>query len=530
MAEYSAGIKDAARRQENRVIYGAADQKDVDSPAYECPSYLRQRDDVDLMVAVAGGTKTMRLEKETFLPKHPMEQEIRYDKRLGIAVAFNALGRTIRGLTGMIFRRSPVLSDDMDTAIAEATDNIDQRGHDLAVFWRHVAESALRDGHTWVHIEAPKSGEARTKAEAKRKNVRPYWVHVNKAQAINWRVSLRDGQPMLTLFVYHEGGTEPDGLFGQRTLRRIRVLREISPGTVRGELWQFDDGDDGKRWVKIEDYPIAASRVPVVFVPAEPSTSFETDPPLRDLAYEQVEHYRVRSERQMSMTFSSIAVPYLFGEGVVDHDGNVQVRWGPDNMLGLNDPDAKAGFMEADGNGLTATKEELNEIEARMAALGLQMLVRRGGPGVSDNSRTTATSDIMRKSESDASLVLFANALEAAANEALEVMASYSSAAPKPGTITINRDFHAQLIDPALLKHLLEMVASDQLSLETLWSLLIEGEVLPEDFEPTEERDRIAAEVADRLAETERMMDREPTQRFVIERDENGSMIGARTG
>lgn len=497
---YSAGIIRAKEKTENTVVFRDADDQDGNAPDYICQSYRDQIEDVKLVRAVYGGTKTMREKGEKFLPKHPMEQQQRYNARLGQAIAYNALSKTVAGLVGMVFRRDPVYKG-LPPALEEHAQNIDMRGSALPIFLRRVGEAAVLDGHTWLHIESPMVDPAavRNRAEERALGVRPYWVHITKERAHNWRYEMRNGAPVLTLFAYREGGTEPDGEFGERQVERIRVLREIAVGVIQGELWEWvEERETGKkRWERIQVYPVGTSVVPVVAVYAERAEMFESDPPLRDLAYEQIEHYRVRSDRQKSLTFSSIAVPYLFGERVFDAEGNAKVSWGPDGMLLLQDPTAKTGMIESSGAGLDATKEELQEIEARMASLGLQMLMRKPGtqPG-------TATEKLLNKAEDDAALVVFAKLLEDAANNALVLHGEYMGVT-EPGEIKVNRDFHDQLMDPALLRELNAMVATGTLSVETMWDLLIEGELLTEGFDPELERARLASGLDTRLARME---------------------------
>ena len=92
---------------------------------------------------------------------------------------------------------------------------------------------------------------------------------------------------------------------------------------------------------------------------------------------------------------------------MLDETGNPSVAWGPDGMMLSNDPEAHAGVIESEGHGLEATKAELADIAARMAALGLQMLVRTGSPQPGAND-VSATADIMKRAEGDAALVRYA--------------------------------------------------------------------------------------------------------------------------
>ncbi len=510
---YSVGLIHAIEKTEQSTLHTSHhDTRDHDSPAYQCDAYRQMIGDVEMMVDVEGGTKTMRAAGEQYLPKHPLEKTKAYNARLAIAVGGGYLKRTIGGLVGMIFRREPVVDDELDNETKDHLGDIDRRGRSIALFGRGVAARTMRDGHSWIHVEAPRRDETvTTRAEEKDAGVRPYWIAVGKADAINWRYAVRNGRPVLTLFAYRTEGVEEAGAFGERRIEQIRVLREVRGSLddgvtvtqIQGELWELreKEGDREKpEWVLVDGPYVIENQteIPVVFVPAKPADrldgEFMSEPPLRDVAYEQIEHYRVRSDRQKSMTFSSIAVPWAAAKGINDEDDQSSMAWGPGGMLLLNDPEAKAGVLESHGYGLEATKEELREIEGRIAALGLQQLVSQPSPNPG-----TATQRILDKSEDDASLVLFAQALEAALNEARVFHDRYRSA-ESDGKITLNRDFHEQLMDPRLVDVLSTMVSEGKLSQETLWARLKEGEVLGDTFDAEEEWARISEEADRRMA------------------------------
>lgn len=510
-ADYSPTLIRAAEETLRRTVYREADpnKQDPSSPDYQSASYREQIGDVTLMREVYGGTKSMRAQKKKYLPQHPMEVDGKYADRLNIAIAYNALRKTVEGLTGMIFRRDPQLSPDMPAPVQKAMEDVDLRGNKLAVFLRKVADNALLDGHTWIHVEAPRTDGLRNQAEAEAAGVRPYWINVKKSAAINWRYAMRSGKAVLTLFVYCEASVLATGEFGEEERQRIRVLREgaVNPengvfGDVLGELWELQkvqqaNGQTIEKWVRIEQYTVGVTTLPVVCVYADQDGPFESRPPLQDLAYEQIEHYRVRSERQKNLTFASIAVPYVFGENVTDDEGEPRIKWGADGMLLLNDPNATAGMLESAGNGLAAGLEELNTIRENMASLGLRMLMRTPTAA----KPATATSDLLNKSESNASLATFAVALEDATNQCLIMHGEYEGEA-NPGTVEINRDFHEQLVDPAFITAIGNEVAQGHLSLDTMWAMLVAGELLPEDFDPETERTLIEKDGAAGLVTT----------------------------
>lgn len=496
--EYSATLVRAKEKTENTtIVRGSVDRQDADSPAYECSSWRAQMPDVRQARMVYGGTKAMRGAKENVLPMHPMEQKKQYEERIGIAVAYNAMRETVEGLVGMVFRKAPVYSEDMPEILAgDETQtghlsDIDQQGNALPIFARTVAENAMIDGHTWLHIESPPP-DPNVKSRAEER-ARPYWINVLKSQAHNYAYDMRDGRPVLTLFAYKETARESVGRFGEREVERIRVMREVGPKVVRGELWELRKAENEKEeWVQVEEYPIGAPTIPVVCIYANKTGTFESAPPLLDLTYEQIEHFRVRSERQKALTFAAVAVPWLFSDRV--EDGNVPVKWGHGGMMLLNDKDAKTGVLESAGNGLTALKEELDGIMDKMSRPGLRMM--RKVEGV---QAQTATSEILQKAQGDASLVLFAALVEDGLNQALGIHAAYRSDIDVPGSIEINRDFHEKLLSPEHLRVLLEAADRGKLSTRTWLTALKDGEVLGDWFSVADEEEELEGQGASEI-------------------------------
>ena len=59
---------------------------------------------------------------------------------------------------------------------------------------------------------------------------------------------------------------------------------------------------------------------------------------------------------------------------------------------------------------------------------------------------------------------------------------------PDGGSVSVNTDFHEQAMDPQTLQALSAMVSEGKLPLETLWAMMIQGEILDETFDPEKAR------------------------------------------
>lgn len=482
--DYSASIRMAQQRQEAREVTEGGDGAKA-GPDYAKASYLDQQARRDFVRTVYGGTRTMRKSRE-ILPPNPAESQQAdakgetYKRRVARSTAFNALARTGDALTGIIFRKDPTFGDDVPPELLADAEDIDRQGNALPVFAKDVALDALIDGHCFIHVETPnmqaleRDGVVRNRRDANRVGARPYWLKITADRVINWRYEMRNGAPYTTLLVYTEAATEDEGEYGEQDVTRYRVLR---PGSF--EVWRHGE----QAWIKEEEGTVALDYVPVVPVYAKRTGIFESAPPLEDLAYEQTDHFQVRSDYRTAMAFSAISVLAVIGADPKN------VKWGANFMLTLSDPGADAKMLESAGNGLAHMRQELKDTEERMAALGLEMLVRK------DGGQRTAREVGIKNAESTSALATFAVGIEDALNQALQIHADFRNK-ESGGTVTVNRDFDAHTIDPQTFRELREAAATGQISLFTLWERMVQGELLPDTFDAEEELQRLAEQSA----------------------------------
>lgn len=464
----SSRLKDAIIKTESARYYdfgGAAN--DPDSPDFMCASYTAQMPDVSFVRDVYGGTKTMRAAARDYLPQGPTEQDDEYDARLNRATLFPAMQRTVHGLAGMIFRKDPVFEDGVSEALWDHAQNIDLAGRSLASFARDSALDALVDGHSWILVEYPRvSGEnaPASRAEERIRGLRPYWVSIPKTDAINWRYEIMDGRPVLTMFVYRAARTVADGAFGTSYVDTIRVL---TPGAFAE--YEFVSDKNKGQWMLVDEGQTSLGYIPVVPVYANRTGAFESVPPLMDLAYENVDHYQVRSDHRFALKFAGSPMPVISGASLSG------IEWGANRALFLEDSGASATLLEASGNSLAASAQELRDIEGRMAALGLQMLVRES------RAAETAQAKAIDKADSDSMLAVMAGQIEDALNEALAIHADYIG--EEQMYLSVNKDYRNQEIEPAMLLALLAQVEAGRLPLTEMWAIMQRGEILTDQFD-----------------------------------------------
>ena len=484
-ADYTPGLRRAALEQDARIQVGpgtsASDRAD-----YHGSIWRDQIDDLKVVRDLYAGTRAMIAEGEKYLPAHPKEDPDDYRRRLARAKLFNAMARTVGGFTGMVFRKSPNLQDDVPPEIVEHAQNIDLRGQALEVFARGVFEETLLAGHVFIHIDAPRAADPSevngSLAQIAALGRRPFWRIVRKDSVINAQWDYVGGRPVLTRVVIHEQDTEADGTYGEREVDRFR---ELLPGG--GLLWERD----GDGLTLVDEWTSSVDEIPLVPVYANPSNPdfLQSVPPLMDLAWENIEHYQVRSDHRHALGFASIPLPVFIGQARRD------VEWGANRAIFLPDPQAKAMLLESSGASIAESRQELKDIELRMTALGLQHLVQ--GRGV----QKTAEEDRNQRTEVWSSLAAMARGLRDGLENALQLHAKYLGL-PDGGRLQVNKDFDALSISPQMAAQLLAMQERGVITRETLWDVLIRGEVLPETFDPEQEGAQLDASAMDEITRT----------------------------
>lgn len=465
--------------------------QDSDKPSAEGTVHQRQKEAVEIVRDVYAGTLRMRKKGTKYLPRFPKEESKDYDRRRKQAVLFNGLKRTVKGLVGMVFRKDPPVSDELSEEIDGHLENIDLAGRSLDVFARDLFRAALLDGHAHVFVDQPQvdDDEIRTIRDERRAGVRPYWVIVRKQDIISFRsVNIR-GRKVLQQIVWREQVVRPDGKYGDETVTRYRVYRreaddESGQPRVAFEVWEDQKpGESSEELRRVEKGTMDIGRIPLVTAYTNRTGFMESDPPLLDLALENVRHYQARSDRAHVLHFASVPIPFFSGVAMDD------LSWGANHAISTEAAEADAKILEPSGQGLEEGRQELQDIEKRMAALGLAMLQR--------DTRQAETAEARRieKAETDSSLAAAARGLEDALNEALAKHAEWMDQ-EVGAAVSVNRDFQNQIISPQMVTTLSGLVGKGQLSVETMWDILEQGEVLPEGFDSDVEQNRIEGAAA----------------------------------
>lgn len=479
--------------------------KDPNSPAYECAEHGAQQEDLKIVRDLRAGTRVLREKGEKYLPVEEAEEERDYKVRLSRAVLYNAYDRAIGAMVGLIFRRSPVLGNDVpeeirgraargDAAALEGiAESIGANGAHWAVVAEEFAEMGVDEGHAFLYVDMPPAPEEGARLDEVGRR-RPYWAIYKKDQAVNWR---REGR-RLTQITFREVTREPDGAFGETEVIRYRVLR---PGSW--ELYREVKGRDQQVQVIPETdadgrpmrgtTPLA--EIPIAVASTGRTGALSTRPKLLDVAMINLLHYAESSDYRIYLHICSRPIPWATG-----YDKE-PARFGPYVFFKLKDG-GQVQFAETSGAALGAARQDLLDLQDQMSLLSLSMLATKA-------PTNTATEELLDSVKEESDLMRFARSLQDALELALKWTAQYLAAASQfqiapaalarvsGGSVTLGCKMEDLVLPPEEMRVYSEM-AGRVFSTETIRQIIAKTrrEALPEDYTEEAEEARLRAEQA----------------------------------
>ena len=385
-------------------------------------AYMAMARDWALIHDLLGGTRAMRAAGETWLPREPRESLEAYRIRLSRSVLFNGLGRCLQTLTGKPFGKPVTLSDNADPRIRALIGDVDRSGRNLTVFARDVLAAALSDGLTHILVNHPIGAPGANLAEERARGDRPYLVHVQARDLIGWR----HGEAGLDRVRIRERVIEPDGPWGERVVDQVRVL---TPG--RYEVWREAGEGAEKSWRRIREGRSSLPGIPLVTIHAERKGFMTARAPLIDLAWLNLAHWQSASDQRHILHVAR--VPILFAKNLKAGDGGVEI--GPNRMIIGEGEGADLRFVEHSGAAIAAGRQDLVDLEDRMAVMGLDLLSSRQG-------QMTATQRAIDADRADSALAAIVRGLEDGLSTAFGIAARWLDLPLEAaGRVSIHQDF-----------------------------------------------------------------------------------------
>ena len=461
--------------------------------------WLRGRD-------CAAGGDAVKERGELYLPKldSHVKKPLGYENYKKRALFYNATGRTIEGLSGVIFQK-PMAVEVPDKEIEEHLKDLTLSQVDINMFGVSVAQDILTVGRGGILLDMATSPDPAN---------RPYWQIYRAEQIINWRCEKQQGDETLTMVVLKEDIEEvdPKDKFVTKVMEQYRVL-EIEEGLYVQRLFRkkLDAGGNAAGdFIQYgpEVFPIRRGQR-LGFIPFQFINSMSVSPeiekmPLLDMIDVNLSHYRTSADLEHGRHFCALPTPWV--SGIVDsNSGPLGIGSGEAWVLDVN---GKAGMLEFTGQGLGALEKADEEKRKMMATLGARLLEQQS------TAPETATAVNMRHAGEHATVKTIANAISVAFTNVLKwhIWWFGKQAAPSDvkASIELNKDYFAAKLDSATLQALIAALQAETISYKTFYSALVKSEIarpgIDSDAErkEIEEQGQIGPELEDEPSDTKK--------------------------
>lgn len=425
------------------------------------------------------GEDDVKSNGQTYLPKPSGMDDEDYKGYLCRAQFFNASGRTLDGLNGMLNRKESIVT--VPEGMEKYLKNVDGKGHSMKQFIAHVCKDALTTGWGGILVDMPPSEGNRSQADFEKNGLYAYMVYY-KAEAITKYRWQTEGRSSSIKYVILKEPTEVDasGEFDTETKDYWRVLKVDDKGNYRQTLYNDKLEIIGDLNPKLKGKFFKEIPFSFVSMNSEPE-----EPLLLDLVNVNLSHYRKSADYENGLHWTGVPTPYERGwlpETRYDNKGNeiptAPMKLGGSQFLYFPQGTEQVGYLEFGGSGLSQLSAAMDKDEERMAILGARIIANQK-KGV----EAAETAKIHNAAENSV-LASFANNMSQIFSKMLRIYLEWTvgqEIAQEDVKVEINTDYDVATMSPAELTALVSLWQTGGIAKSDLFHNLKEGEILAND-------------------------------------------------
>ena len=450
----------------------------ADSPFSRTQAVLDMMKGWEIMKAVTLGTEYLRENSESFLPIEPREDYAAYLGRVNRAVFSPVTQRLVRAAAGLILRKPISLVGDPYWTDVFAKD-VDGCGSDLDEYARRLLICSLTYGQAHTLVDFPAPNGARSLAEERELNRRPYWIEIDPSNIYGWRLDREVNYGRLIQIRIKERAVVPDGDFGEKVYDQIRV---IEPGRYRvfrqvesakymngGFPYPnaFDATDATSDYEQVESGSFSLGEIPLVTTYSGKTDTLTSKPPLLDIAYLNLAHFQRQADLIHSLHIAS--QPILVMEGCDDQTKDVAVSV---NYAMATAPGNKIYYVEPAASAFQAQSDEIRELQMQMATLGISTLSQQKFVAESADARR------LDRVDTNSMLSMVSMDIEQALQKSFDLAADYVGI--EPPEVKLSRDFDIDRLIGQDITALTALFGQGVLDRDEFRQILVQGEILSE--------------------------------------------------
>ena len=468
----------------------------TDNPFSRTAAVPEQMKGWEIMKAVTLGTEYLREHSEAFLPLEPREDYTAYLARVNRAVFSPYTQRLIRAAAGLILRKPISISGDPYWSEIFAKD-VDGCGSDLDEYARRTLICALTYGHCHTLVDFPAPSGARSLAEERALNRRPYWIEVDPTNIYGWRLDREVNYGKLIQVRIGEKAVLPDGEFGEKVYDQVRVIepgryRIYRQSETRKEMAgsmpypnAYDATASTSDYELVESGDYSLGEIPLVTLYANKTDTMTSKPPLLDIAYLNLAHFQRQADLIHSLHIAS--QPILVLEGWDDQTKDMAISV---NYAVATQPGNQIYYVQPAASAFEAQTNEIRELQQQMATLGISTLSQQKFVAESADARR------LDRVDTNSMLSMVSMDLEQTLQRSFNLAARYLQL--EPPEVHISRDFDIDRLIGQDITALTALFGQGVLDRDEFRQILVQGEILPVATESTAEEELLETAAQER--------------------------------
>lgn len=325
-----------------------------------------------------------------------------YNKRLNIsyrksAVLYNATGRTLIGLLGMLYRVEPIVPELPDMMEYIKTD-IDGNGMGINQQSHAASSQIIQIGRHGLLTDIPtrEDGMVTTVADVQN-GFRPFVKKYNAASIIDWNQSFINGMMMLDLVILVEMIImfSDEHMIKREVKKRYRILR-LRDGKYTQQLWVEGDISPGEEIEILDGSGKSWDEIPFEFIGSENNDPVIDFAPLESLTDVNIGHYRNSADLEHSSFQLSAATPWIADDRYSSQQNNPNnksskiQKFGETSVIVMGNG-GQFGYAQPSPNVLA--NDLAKNKEQQMVALGAQLISEGGGTETAEAVRVKKSAD-----------------------------------------------------------------------------------------------------------------------------------------
>ncbi len=325
-----------------------------------------------------------------------------YNKRLNVsyrksAVFYNATGRTLVGLLGMLYRVEPIIPE-LPSMMEYVKTDIDGNGMGINQQSHAVSSEVIQVGRHGLLTDMPikEDGSVTTIADVSN-GLRPFVKRYNVLDIVDWDELVINGLTKPNLIVLRETFTHfvDEMRIKKETKKRFRILR-LTDNRYTQQLWVEDEDEPEEEFEILDGAGNVFDEIPFVVVGSE-NNDLSIDPlPLESIARINIGHYRNGADLEHSSFQLSAATPHIADDNyknvLADPNNKTSTvqKFGESSII-VTGTGGKFEFVQPSPNVLA--NDLAKNKEDQMVALGAQLISDSGGAETAEAVRTKRAAD-----------------------------------------------------------------------------------------------------------------------------------------